>query len=114
MKRWLAVALSSLVFVSNPFSPAHLLQENEPPLPRPASAGETCDPGLGHGLNPDHSIEAEPFHVCVLCKNFNGMLEVGFGVLPLFTSAATDAVSQSRKLHFPGSLRVSRSPPALS
>lgn len=114
MISWLAIALSVLVVVSSPFSPTHLLQESDPPILRPASDDGVCRLGPERGLGPDRSAPTEPLHVCVLCKNFNGRPHVGLDLRPLFTFAATDALSRSRERQFPGFLRVSRSPPPRS
>ena len=77
MKSWMALALSALVILSNPFSPAHLLQESDQQTPRPVLSLSSDDHrGQGDGLVPDHSLDEEPLHVCVLCKNVNGMLDM--------------------------------------
>ena len=111
----IALALICLVVASGPLLSSHLLQDNADRLLSSLSPVEACQPGDGHGLVPDHSLLVEPIHLCVICKVFNGALDVGTSLtVPLFTTAASIAFSHGERLHFAGFFRLSRSPPALS
>ena len=111
----IALALSSLVVASGPLLSSHLVQQNADRLLRSVSPVEVCQPGNGHGLVSDHSLLVEPVHLCVVCKIFNGALQVGAGpTLPLFSPSNGFAFSHNERLHFAGFSRLSRSPPARS
>ena len=108
-----APVLIGLVAASGWLSPAHLIEENVGPFPAQVSGdGENCQPGNGYGLVPDHARQVDPAHVCVVCKIFKGALHVSSRLtVPLFTPAATAALSRGVTPHFTGFYRLSRSPP---
>ncbi len=108
-----ALILVGLVAASGWLSPSHLLKENVGPFSVQASSdGENCQPGNGYGLVSDHSRAVDPAHVCVVCKTFKGALHVSLRLtVPLFTPAATGALSRGITPHFTGFFRLSRSPP---
>ena len=108
-----APVLIGLVAASGWLSPSHFLEENVGPFPAQVSGdGESCQPGNGYGLVPDHARQVDPAHVCVVCKIFKGALHVSSRLtVPLFTPAATAALSGGVTPHFTGFYRLSRSPP---
>jgi hypothetical protein len=111
-----APVLIGLVAASGWLFPSHLLEENVGPFPAQVSPamvdGEGCQPGNGYGLVPDHARQVDPAHVCVVCKIFKGALYVSSRLtVPLFTPAATAALSGGVTPHFSGFCRPSRSPP---
>jgi hypothetical protein len=111
----IALALSGLFAASGSLFSSHLFQENADLVLRPVSPVEACQPGNGHGLVSDHSLQVKPAHVCVVCKIFSGALHVGSGpTVPLVSPSSGFAFSQGQKLHFAGFTRLSRSPPTRS
>ena len=107
-----ALLLSGLFAASGPLLSSHLLQDNAELALRPVSPVEACQPGNGHGLVSDHSVQVKPAHVCVVCKIFSVALHGGSGpTAPLFSPSSGFAFSQGEKLHFVGFTRLSRSPP---
>ena len=114
-----APVLIGLVAALGWLSPSHLLEENLGSFPAQVSPvavdGENCQPGNGYGLVPDHARQVDPAHVCVVCKIFKGALHASSRLtVPLFTPAATAALSRGVTPHFNGFCRPSRSPPLAS
>jgi len=108
-----APVLIGLVAASGWLSPSHFLEENVGLFPAQVSGdGESCQPGNGYGLVLDHARQVDAAHVCVVCKMFKGALHVSSRlIVPLFTPAATAALSGGATPHFTGFYRLSRSPP---
>ena len=108
--------LIGLVAASSWLSPSHLLEENVGPFTAQVSSvtvdGESCQPGNGYGLVPDHARQLDTAHVCVVCKIFKGALHVSSRLtVPFLTPAATGVPSRGVTPHFTGFCRLSRSPP---
>ena len=113
MRALVALFLVGLFTASGPLFTSHLLQESAELTVRPVSPAQACQPGNGHGLVADHALQVKPPHLCLVCKVFNGALHVADGLtLPLWSASGDLVLPQSRKLHFAGFARLSRSPPS--